>query len=149
MTARALVVLAVALPLVVQGGARADDVLVEVTMLKAKSTGSSDPSLRRWRSTLRRLAGYRAYRIVDTRQRECRWARRQEFALPGGRSLYVTPKGLRGERVLMRVRLVEGANEIVETDVQLGDDGPVFMGMNRDGGTSDGALVIMLKAGVP
>lgn len=148
MTARALAVLAVVLPLAVQGAAYADDVVIEVTMVKAKPNGSSDPSLRRWRSTLRRLAGYRAYRVVDTRQRGCDWQRQQEFRLPGGRLLYVTPKGLRGERILMRVQLLEGATEVMKTDVQLGDDGPMFMGMGRDEGTGDGALVIMLKAGV-
>jgi hypothetical protein len=146
---RALVVLAVLLPLAGQEAAHAEDVLVEVTMLKAKPNGSSDPSLRRWRSTLRRLAGYRAYRVVDTRQRECDWSRRQEFPLPGGRRLYVTPMGRRGERVLIHVNLLEGSHEIMKTDVQIGDDGPVFMGMDRDGSIGDGALVIMLKAGVP
>ena len=146
--ARALAVLAVALPLVAQGTACADDVVVEVTMVKAKPNGSSDPALRPWRSALRRISGYRAYRVVDTQQRECNWARRQEFHLPGDRLLYVTPRGLRGQRVLMDVRLLEGANEVVKTDVQIGDHGPMFMQMNRDGTTSDGALVIMLKAGV-
>jgi hypothetical protein len=147
-TVRALTVLAVVLPLAVQGAAHADDVVIEVTMVKAKLTGSSDPSLRRWRSTLRRLAGYRAYRVVDTRQRECDWMRQQEFRLPGGRLLYVTPKGLRGDRVLMRVRLLEGGIEIMKSDVQIGDDGPMFMGLDRDGDADGGALVIMLKAGV-
>jgi len=147
-TGRALAVLAVVLSVVAQGSARAEDVMLEVTMVKAKSNGSSDPSLRRWRSTLRRLAGYRAYRVVDTQQRGCNWSRRQAFRLPGGRVLYVTPKGLRGERVLMRVRLLEGTTEVVKTDVQIGDGGPMFMGMDPNGRTTDGALVIMLKAGV-
>jgi hypothetical protein len=147
-TGRALVVLAVLLSLVAQGVARAEDVMVEVTMVKAKPNGSSDPSLRRWRSTLRRLAGYRAYRVVDTQQRGCNWSRRQAFQLPGGRVLYVTPRGLRGERVLMRVRLLEGTNEIVKTDVQVGDDGPMFMGMDPSGRTTNGTLMIMLTAGV-
>jgi hypothetical protein len=148
-TARALAVLAVVLPLVAQGVALADDVTVEVTMVKAKPTGSSDPSLRPWRSTLRRLAGYRAYRVVDTQQRGCDWFRRQEFHLPGGRILYVTPRKLRGDLVLMRVRLLEGSDEIVKTDVQVSDDGPMFLGMGPGGRTTDGALMIMLKAGVP
>lgn len=147
MTLRALVVLAVAAPLIVHGAARAEDVVVEVTMVKAKPTGSSDPSLRPWRSTLRRLAGYRAYRVIETRQRECGWSRREEFRLPGGRVLSVTPKTLRGDRVLMRVHLLDGSNEVMKTDVQFGDD-PVFMGLDRRGGGNDGALVIMLKAGV-
>lgn len=148
MSRRALAAAIVALPLVVQGAARADDVLLEVTMVKAKSTGSSDRSLRPWRSTLRRLAGYRAYRVVDTRQRECAWAHPQVFALPGGRRLYVTPKGRRGDQVLVHVRLIEGTEPIVESDVQLGSDDPIFLGMNRDADAGDGALFIMLTAGV-
>lgn len=148
MTVRALAVLVVVLPLVAQGTAYADAVMVEVTMVKAKPNGSSDPSLRPWRSTLRRLAGYRAYRVVDREQRECGWAHPQAFRLPGDRVLYVTPRGLRGQKVLMRVRLLEGSREVVKTDVQVGDKGPMFMGMGPNGRTTEGALMIMLKAGV-
>lgn len=148
MTTPPVAALCLALPLVLGGTARADDVMIEVTMVKAKPTGSSDPSLRPWRSTLRRLAGYRAYRVIDTRHRECDWAHREEFRLPGGRRLYVTPTGRRGERVLMRVHLLQGADEVMKTDVQLGSGGPVFMGMGRGERSDNGALVIMLKAGV-
>jgi hypothetical protein len=143
-----LAVVCLILPLAMVGTARSDDVIIEVTTLKAKARGRSDRSLRRLRSQLRRVSGYRSYRIVAAERRDCAWARQQEFRLPGGRSLYLMPKGVASERVLMRVRLLEGTEALVDTDVRFANDGTMFLGLERNARSRDGALLIMLKAGV-
>jgi len=127
----------------------AQDVMIEVTTLKAKGRGRSDPELRRLRSDLRRLAGYRAFKLVDEQRRTCRWQDPQEFRLPGGRRLYLRPKRLADERVVMQVRMLHGTRELVDTNVRMRDQGTLFFGMHRGDGLDDGALLIMLKTGLP
>lgn len=144
---RGLVVAALLLPVVTEGAAHAEGIVVTVTTLKAKSTGPTDPQLRRIRSKLRRVAGYRAYRMVGAERRGCAWSRRQNFQLPGGRTLHLTPRGVSGERVEMQVQLVQGTQSLVETEVWMARDGVVYLGLERSPRSQDGALIFMLTAG--
>jgi hypothetical protein len=143
------------LPLIVVLGsaladvAVADDVVLRVAIVKAREHGESDPELRPLRPRLRRLVGYRSYRMVDDQQRGCPWQATQQFMLPGGQILMLRPERLADQRVVMRVRLLQGQERLVDTDVQLRNQGTMFLGMGRNGRTDDGALLIMLKAGVP
>jgi hypothetical protein len=128
----------------------AEDVVLQVMMVKARPRGESDPELRPLRPRLRRLVGYRSYRMVDEQQRGCAWRSPQQFQLPGGRVLMLQPVGFADQRVVMRVRLLQGTERLVDTDVQLPNQGTMFLAMGRNGRTNDdGALLIMLKAGVP
>lgn len=129
--------------------AGAEDVVLQVVTVKASQRGESDPELRPLRPRLRRLVGYRSYRMVDDQQRGCAWRSPQQFQLPGGRVLMLQPVGLSDQRVVMRVRLLQGTEQLVDTDVQLRNQGTMFFAMGRNGRTNDGALLIMLKAGVP
>jgi len=125
----------------------AEDVVLYVVTVKAKPNGESDPELRQLRPRLRRLVGYRSYRKVGEQQRGCDWRDTQAFRLPGGRRLELRPERMADQRVLMKVRLLQGEMRLVDTDIQLRNQGTMFLGMGRSG--SDGALLIMLKAGVP
>jgi hypothetical protein len=44
---------------------------------------------------------------------------------------------------------LQGEERLVDTDIQLRNQGVMFLAMGRSGRASDGALLIMLKAGVP
>lgn len=126
----------------------AEDVMLQVVTVKARERGESDPELRPLRPRLRRLVGYRSYRMVEDQQRGCAWQVPQEFRLPGGRVLVLRPERLADHRVIMQVRLLQGDKRLVDTDVQLRNRGTMFLALGRDG-RDDGALLIMLKAGVP
>lgn len=127
----------------------AEDVVLQVVTVKAREHGESDPELRPLRPRLRRLVGYRSYRMVNDQQRGCSWQVPQQFVLPGGRLLVLRPVRLADQRVIMQVRLLQGDVRLVDTDVQLRNQGTMFLAMGRSSRTSDGALLIMLKAGVP
>jgi hypothetical protein len=126
----------------------AEDVMLQVVTVKARQRGESDPELRTLRPRLRRLVGYRSYRMVEDQQRGCAWQVPQQFRLPGGRVLILRPQRLTDHRVIMQVVLLQGEQRLVDTDVQLRNQGTMFLALGRNG-RDDGALLIMLKAGVP
>jgi hypothetical protein len=119
---------------------------VQVTTVKASAHGPSDIRLIELRPRLRRLVGYRAFRVVHEQHRSCPWRDDQAFVLPGGRALYVTPKAMRDEAVLLHVQLVHGPRALVDTDVRLQNRGVMLIGVERDTHAEDGALLIMLRA---
>jgi hypothetical protein len=127
----------------------AEDVMLQVVTVKARERGESDPELRPWRPRLRRLVGFRSYRMVEDQQRGCAWQVPQQFRLPGGRVLVLLPKRIADHRVVMQVRLLQGDERLVDTDVQLTNQGAMFLALGRNGRATDGAFLIMLKAGVP
>ena len=133
-----------ALLLIAAGYATAID--VQVTTVLAFERGPSDVQLTQYRPRLRRLAGYRSFRIVREERRQSSWGRDETFALPGGRVLRVVPKGMRDEGVLMRILLLNGAKAIVDTDVRLQNRGVMFIGERHDPESTEGALIIMVRA---
>jgi len=119
---------------------------VQITTVRAFERGPSDAQLLVLRSRLRRLVGYRSYRIVQEERRQCAWRSREAFAIPGGRLLHVVPKGMRDQAVLMQVQLSEGPRALVDTDVRLQNRGVMLFGVGQDAGAANGALIIMLRA---
>jgi hypothetical protein len=119
---------------------------VQVTSVRATDRGSTDPKLQEFRPRIRRLVGYRAYRIVQDERQDCAWGMPAEFQIPGGRLLRVVPKAMRDQLVVMQVRLVEGDRKLVDTDVRLQNRGVMLFGVGQDSPTADGALIIMLRA---
>jgi len=126
-----------------------DDVVLQVVTVKARERGETDPQLRPLRPRLRNLVGYRSYRMVNDQQRGCTWQVSQQFILPGGRVLLLRPERMADQHVVMQVRLLQGDERLIDTDVQLRNQGVMFLAMGRNNGANDGALLIMLKAGVP
>ena len=137
---------AVALASVISGSAPVEALEVQVTTVRATTHGPSDARLTELRPRLRRLVGYRSFRVVQEQRRACAWKSHEPFELPGGLQLYVVPKSLREEAVSMHVRLVNGPRDLVDTDVQLQNRGVMLFGVEQDRDGGDGALIIMLKA---
>jgi hypothetical protein len=119
---------------------------VQVTAVRAAESGPSDPELVSLRPRLRRLVGYRAFRVVNQESRDCDWRNESRFALPGGRHLQLLPKGHDDDGVSMQVRLVEGRKRLVDTNVRVLDGGTMMFGVGRDPQIGDDALIILLKA---
>jgi hypothetical protein len=140
---------AVAGPMLGPLGSRAfaGELDVQITSVRASEHGPSDDQLFVIRSRLRRLVGYRSYRIVRDERRRCTFGRREAFKIPGGRLLRIVPKGMRDEAVMMQIQLVQGTRALIDTDVRLQNRGVMLFGVNRDESTDDdGALIIMVRA---
>ena len=129
-------------------GAVAGELDVQITTVRASERGPSDSQLVALRPRLRRLVGYRSYRIIQDERRRCSWGRREAFTIPGGRLLRVVPKGMRDTAVMMQIQIVEGVRALVDTDVRLQNGGVMLLGMNQEESTpeGDGALIIMIRA---
>jgi hypothetical protein len=121
-------------------------VQVQVTSVRAYERGPSDAQLIQLRPRLRRLVGYRSFRIVGQERRDCAWGTREAFTIPGGRLLHVVPKGMREQAVLMQVQLMDGRRALVDTDVRLQNRGVMLFGVDKDAPPEGGALIIMLRA---
>jgi hypothetical protein len=119
---------------------------VHIVAVQASPTGPSDVQLLQLRPRLRRLVGYRSFRIIQQERRECAWRSRAAFSIPGGRALYIVPKAMRDEAVAMQVQLLDGTRALVDTDVRLQNRGVILLGVEPTPQTDDGALIIMLKA---
>jgi hypothetical protein len=121
---------------------------VQVISVHASESGPTDAALDALRPRLRRLAGYRAFRVVRTERRQCQWHNPEQFTLPGGRSLQLVPRGMEQQAVLMQVRLLAGRHRLVDTNVRLRNRGTMLFGVGRDGraGEGSGALIVVLRA---
>jgi hypothetical protein len=119
---------------------------VQITAVQASVSGPSDVQLLELRPRLRRLVGYRSFRILQEERRRCAWRAREAFAIPGGHRLYVVPKGMRDEAVVMQVELTEGTRELVDTNVRLQNRGVMLFGVAAEQPPASGALLIMLRA---
>ena len=126
--------------------ATAQALSVEVTTVQASPEGPSDVQLLQFRPRLRRLVGYRAFRVIHEESRPCVWRNPEAFVIPGGRLLHVLPKGMREEAVVMQVQLQEGPRSLVDTDVRLQNRGVMLFGVDPERGTANGVIIIMLKA---
>ena len=127
-------------------GAAASGMEVQVVSVRAAERGPSDSELQPLRARLRKLVGYRFYRVVQQERRLCTWRNPEEFMIPGGRSLRIMPKGMRDEAVTMQVRLLDGRRRLIDTDVRLRNRGTMLLGVGPQTGPADGVLIIMLKA---
>mgnify|MGYP001226874156 CR=1 FL=1 len=126
--------------------AAAGDLDVQITTVRAFERGPSDAQLVSLRPRLRRLVGYRSYRVVGEEHRRCTWGNLEAFAIPGGRLLHVMPKGMRDEAVMMQIQLLQGARALIDTDVRLQNRGVMLFGVGQDVRAQNGALIIMIRA---
>jgi hypothetical protein len=118
---------------------------VQVTAVEASYEGPSDPRLLQLRPRLRRLVGYRAFRVLQDERRNCPWRSMAAFSLPGGRLVHIMPKGMRADEVMMHVQVVHGPRALVDTDLRLQNRGVMLIGLDEDV-QAPGILLIMLKA---
>jgi hypothetical protein len=127
-------------------GAEAQPLAVQVTTVRATEEGTCDPQLEGMRLRLRKLAGYRGYQLLGDEQRRIAWRETEEFDLGEGRSLVLQPKGMKEQRIMMQVRLLEGRRRLVDTNVRLANGGTMVFGVGRDARGGDGAVLILLRA---
>jgi hypothetical protein len=122
------------------------EVTVQITSVRAYDRGPSDSQLQRFRPRLRRLVGYRSFRVVRDERQSCEWGNNVAFRVPGGPLIQVVPKGMRDDAVLLQVKLLDGKRALVDTDIRLQNRGVVLFGVDQDSGAEKGMLIIMLHA---
>lgn len=115
------------------------------TVLATDSGAESDSRLdQRQREQLDGLFRYKSYRLVKEEQRRCTWGSPNSFEIPGGRYLQVLPIGYKGDRVKLKVMLIEGTNPPpLDTDFSLPNHGNIWVGGPKH---PDGVLLISIGA---
>lgn len=93
---------------------------------------------------LRRLFRYREYTPLDQFRAEVPVGATQRWPVPGERQLEVTPEGVSGSAVRLRVRLSRGSLGEVGTHIQAAPGAPTVIGGPRYG---EGVLIIILWTG--
>jgi hypothetical protein len=90
-----------------------------------------------------RLMKYRSYRLLKEESQKVQRKGNATFAIPGGRSLVVTPQESGTRQIALRVHLQQGGKPLIDTTVRL-DGGSNFLlgGPPHEGG----ALVISISA---
>ena len=142
MRRRSAAVATVLLMLGVAGSAHALD--VQITTVRATERGASDAQLIDLRPRLRRLVGYRSFRVVQQENRRCGWHTPEAFTIRGGRELRVVPIAMRDNTIVMQIQLREGTRPLVDTDVRLQNRGVMLFGVGQDARSR--ALIIMVRA---
>jgi len=120
-----------------------DDPVAQLATVAA--TFDAQPLGVQLRPRLRRLVGYRSFRVLQDERRNCPWRSPAAFALPGGRLVHIVPKGMRADEVMMQVQVVQGPRALVDTDLRLQNRGVMLIGVDDDV-QAPGILLIMLKA---
>jgi len=127
-----------------RGALAADRVAVDIGVVLASAEGSTvDPALAPLRGKLASMFNYSSYRLLDRMRRTLEVGRTEEFALPGGRSIRVTPAPPAGNKVRLGVQLMEGARNLLTTTLGLSRGGMVLVG-----GPSyrNGVLILLISA---
>jgi hypothetical protein len=121
-----------------------DRVVLQIGTVLATNTGDHfDSQLATLRPQLESMFRYSSYSLVRREDRDVTWGSPVIFDIPGGRSLRVMPKSVRGGRVSLNVMLVQDTRVLMDTDLTLRSKATVMVGGPRHG---DGVLIIWIGA---
>jgi hypothetical protein len=119
---------------------------IRIGAVLASNTGQEfDPRLVALHHQLSALFPYTSYRLVKQQKERVRPGGKVGFDIPGGRYLLVIPKGLKNERVSLRVMLIEGTRPVVDTALTLRNHATFLVGGPRH---KEGVLIISIGADV-
>src|SRR5688572_9215990 len=131
---------------VVRFGARvmlATDKPPTTTSLRLTPDTTPDDRLQKFLPRLRQLTGYQEFTSLERYRAEVPIGSQERWAVPGDRTLEVTPESVSGDTVRMRVRLLRGNVTEVTTEIQAARGNPAVIGGPRH---ADGVLVIVVWA---
>src|SRR5512143_3811751 len=121
----------VAVLLLAAGTAASADapVSIDLGVAVASNEGTRiDPQLSDLRTKLKAMFDYTSYRMVDRRKRTLAVGETGEFALPGSRSMRVTPAPSSGNKVRLAVQSMAGQRRLLTTTLGLARGGMVLVG---------------------
>jgi hypothetical protein len=87
-----------------------------------------DPALTPIRNQLRSMFNYTSYQLVARLKRTLSVGETGDFALPGNRSMRVTPVPAKGNKVRLAVQLMEAERNLLTTTLGLSRGGMVLVG---------------------
>jgi hypothetical protein len=104
-------------------------VAVDIGVVVASNDGKSiDPALSSIKSKLQSMFNYSSYRMVDRVKKTLAVGETGDFALPGGRSIKVSPASASGNKVRLGVQVLEGSKNLLTTTLGLTRGGMVLVG---------------------
>lgn len=119
-------------------------VTVEIGVVVASNRGSSiDPSLSALKTKLQSMFNYSSYSLLDRMTRTLAAGEAGEFALPGGRSMKVTPSAAPENKVRLAVQIMEGGKNLLTTTLGLSRGGMVLVGGPPH---QPGVLILLISA---
>ncbi len=108
-----------------------------------RNPAGRDERLEQFLPRLRQLFRYREYTSMERYRAEVPVGTTQRWPVPGDRLLEVTPEGVLGNAVRLRVRLLRGPTAEVNTLIQAASGNPAVIGGPRH---SEGVLIIIVWA---
>ena len=112
------------------------------TILASNQNDEFDAKLKGLETQLKVLK-YRSYRLLNNENQTVPWQGERVFAIPGGRSLTVTPQIFQDNRISLKVRLTQGQKPLLDTTVKIPNKGNFILGGPPHEG---GALVLSISA---
>ncbi len=96
---------------------------------------------------LTRAFSYSSYQLVQRVSRKVQWGKREDFTLPGGRLLQISPREYTNHRIALQIMLMEGSapSPFMNAALWLPNNGTIFYGGRR---YQDGVLIIRIGVGV-
>lgn len=119
-------------------------VAVDIGVVAASNEGTSiDPALSALRTKLQSMFTYSSYKMLDRMKRTLAVGEAGVFALPGGRSMRVTPVPAPDQKVRLAVQITEGGRSLLTTTVGLSRGGMVLVGGLPN---PSGVMILMISA---
>jgi hypothetical protein len=91
----------------------------------------------------RKLFPYSSFRLLNEERQAVPWGAPVRLDLSGKRYVLVVPREIKNQRVLMRVRLIDGSRSLLDTTVSLRDRGTLLVGGPTE---TDGVLILTIGA---
>lgn len=86
---------------------------------------------------------YTSYRLIKRENRNVQWGGPAAFELPGGRYLLVVPKEYKDGRVSLKILLIDGSRQLVDSVLAVRNHGTVLVGGPKHDG---GVLIVSIGA---
>jgi hypothetical protein len=119
-------------------------VAVDIGVVAASNEGTSiDPALSALRTKLQSMFTYSSYKMLDRMKRTLAVGEAGDFALPGGRSMRVTPVPAPDKKVRLAVQITEGGRSLLTTTLGLTRGGMVLVGGLPN---PSGVMILMISA---
>ncbi|MBI3784826.1 MAG: hypothetical protein HY270_15640 [Deltaproteobacteria bacterium] len=112
-------------------------------VLANNSSKESDQRLVAMHKQFNSLFPYSSYHLIKEERQKVPWGGKVGFDIPGGRYVIVVPKEYKGDRVSMKVMVIEGARPIVDTALSLRNHATLLVGGPRQ---PDGVLILSIGA---
>ena len=117
------------LPLFAQAQSPVD---IEVKTVLASSEGNTlDPRLSEMAGELKNLFRYTSYRLLGSNRLTLQPSQTGELTLPGNRRLQITHRGIRDQRVELRLKMFKNRKSVFETNIRQNNRSSLIVGGPR------------------